>query len=182
MHLLFLDLETTGLDPELDDVLEVGWILTEGADLRPIGSYQATVRQYWSGTGIGSRPAVAAPVEAMHTDSGLWVDVEKAHWLPQAIEGVTLDALQGLAPGTVMLAGYSVHFDREFLRRIMPTLHRFLSHRIVDVSTVRTLFWSTREGDSGSRKAHRALADCEESRRELLRYMPYLGQRLADCA
>ena len=40
------------------------------------------------------------------------------------------------SPGRIVLAGHCVHVDRAFLRRWMPRLTAFLSHRVVDVATV----------------------------------------------
>ena len=42
-------------------------------------------------------------------------------------------------PKVGVLAGNSVHFDRNFLRNEMPNLLEHLHYRIVDVSTIKVL-------------------------------------------
>lgn len=177
-HLLFLDVETTGLDPGRDDLLEVGCILTTDAPaLEERWRFDIRIAHDWARWGV--RPNVHPAVEAMHTASGLW---DALHWTNgvwgcAAVESAILRKIQGLGVkrGDAMLAGFSVHFDREVLRVRMPILHRYLSHRVIDVSTVRHLYWATRGERPAQEAAHRALADCDQALAELRRYLPALA-------
>ncbi len=72
------------------------------------------------------------------------------------------------------LAGNSVGTDRAFLARDMPALDGHLRYRIIDVSSIKELArrWYPRAYFASPQKAggHRALADIEESIRELRYY------------
>ena len=77
-------------------------------------------------------------------------------------------------PGHAPLAGNSVHADRAFLRKYMPTLEAWFHYRNVDVSTVKELArrWSPEVLENAPDKGggHRALADIRESIEELKYY------------
>jgi oligoribonuclease len=77
-------------------------------------------------------------------------------------------------PRTAPLAGNSIATDRGFLSRDMPELDAHLHYRMVDVSSVKELCrrWFPRVFYAKPEKglAHRALADIEESIRELKYY------------
>ena len=77
-------------------------------------------------------------------------------------------------PRTAPLAGNSIATDRGFLARDMPELDGHLHYRMVDVSSIKELCrrWYPRIFFAKPEKglAHRALADIEESIRELRYY------------
>jgi len=152
--LLWLDLETTGLDPERDHILEVAWQLTD-IRLEEISPLESTV--------IVATPemlsACSAFVRAMHERSGLWAELQAHHGLSLAIveTAVVSSMPAGAKP---MLAGNSPHFDRSFIRELMPRLDERLSYRHFDSSMLLTMqeHWL---GDKAARPAakHRARAD-----------------------
>jgi oligoribonuclease len=43
----------------------------------------------------------------------------------------------GLKSFTCQLAGNSIGTDKEFIRKDMPNLYKFLHYRVVDVSTIK---------------------------------------------
>jgi oligoribonuclease len=77
-------------------------------------------------------------------------------------------------PRTVPLAGNSIATDRGFIARDMPALDSYLHYRMIDVSTIKELCrrWYPRiyYGQPAKGLAHRALADIQESIRELQFY------------
>lgn len=130
-ELLWLDLETTALDPREGEILEVA-IVWRGE------SWEWTIRP-------------TQPLRLETLDPVL-VEMHKASRLFEACEssGGTLadverDLLRHIGDherergDKLTLAGFSVHFDLAWLRLHMPRLARHLAHRVYDVSTVARL-------------------------------------------
>jgi len=173
-RLVFLDLETTGLDVRRDSILEVGVIVTD-ADLNESDRWHWLVISGRHREKLERRDRESGgSVHAMHETSGLLADLDRGVGIGSLheVERELCERLGdlGAPPGSLQLAGYSVHFDRRFLDAHMPLAGRYLSHRIVDVSTIRSLYrrWVGEPPPQG--KAHRALADCEEAIAELKFY------------
>ena len=86
-------------------------------------------------------------------------------------------------PRTAPLAGNSIATDRGFIARDMPELDAHLHYRMVDVSSMKELCrrWFPRVFYAKPEKgmAHRALADIEESIRELAYYRAHAVRRAA---
>jgi oligoribonuclease len=172
--LVWVDLETTGLDPERDVVLEVALQLTDW-ELVEVGDLLHFV--------IARDPAelrMNRTVWRMHEESGLLAAIEGklgAGWgsLPGEVVNTRSFALHVLYDhvaaycerGTARLAGSSVHFDRKFLARYFPGLLEHLHYRQVDVSSVKELVkrWYGQEFQKQAK--HRAAADLQESIAEL---------------
>jgi len=71
------------------------------------------------------------------------------------------------------MCGNSICQDRRFLARLMPRLERFFHYRNLDVSTLKELArrWAPEVLDGlVKQEAHLALADIQESIRELRYY------------
>ncbi|KAJ2501636.1 rna exonuclease [Coemansia sp. RSA 1972] len=174
--LVWIDVETTGLVPEKDKILEIAMILTDG-ELTTIGAAENMV--------IGHRTDQLALNEwalASHRRSGLMSAVARSTTtLPQA-EAALLARVQGVCPTPrrAVLAGNNVEFDRRFLERHMPALAAHLHFRSVDVSTVNEL--AKRWAPATLRRlrkqfTHRALNDVRESIRELQFYQSQFIRR-----
>ncbi len=80
-------------------------------------------------------------------------------------------------PGSSPMCGNSICQDRRFLARHMPTLEKFFHYRNLDVSTLKELArrWApgllagfVKQGE------HKALADIQESIRELEYYREHM--------
>jgi oligoribonuclease len=136
-HLLWIELETTGLDPREDHILELAFILTEFHY-----PYDIITRGHYLVNGPGRQMLLAGEcgdfIQDMHGVSGLRAALEKAEnttTLP-TIESDLL-ALSERWPGSkdekVVVAGNSVHFDLGFLRHHMPSFAKRLSYRVFDV-------------------------------------------------
>lgn len=178
---LFVDIETTGLTNDAPGglyrnglVLEVGLTIT-GPDLRPIDSISRVVS--YPRTVIDSIRTVVDPVvDAMHARSGLWAAVAAARLPPFGVESDLVRwaiGEHGVKPGTLPMCGSSVQTDREWLRERMPSLEALFHYRIVDVSSVKELvrrWFPPALWTAPPTKAHRALADLQDTIAELQHY------------
>ena len=109
-----------------------------------------------------------------HLKSGLLDLVRNSKLLLKDAETATLDFIkQYCEPKKSPLCGNSVHHDRRFLAKHMPSLHEYLHYRLVDVSTLKELIyrWYGKEAKPVTKEGrHRALADIKESIEELKYY------------
>jgi len=169
--LVWVDLEMTGLDPAHHVILEIAVVVSDGALERVVEGPDLVV--------AASEDALAAMepfVAEMHATSGLLDAVRRSGLGVAEAEAEVLNFVRAHAPKSraAPLAGNSVHADRAFLARYMPTLNGWLHYRNVDVSTVKELArrWYPDAYASAPEKAkgHRALADIRESLAELRHY------------
>jgi len=111
----------------------------------------------------------------MHTSSGLLAELASGVTLAEAQE-LVLAYVRLHVPESrrVPLCGNSIATDRSFIARDMPELDAFLHYRMIDVSSVKELArrWYPRSyfASPEKRGGHRALADIQESIRELRYY------------
>jgi oligoribonuclease len=168
-HLLWLDMEMTGLSPDTDRIIELAVVVTD-ADLNTVAEGPVLV--------------VHQPDEVMnamdnwnkgtHGKSGL-IDRVKASQLSEAeAEAQMLEFVkQHVPPRTSPMCGNSICQDRRFMARHMPQLEAFFHYRNLDVSTLKELAKRWRPGLSDEFKKsnkHEALADIYESIDELRYY------------
>jgi oligoribonuclease len=169
--LVWIDLEMTGLDPTRHVILEIAAMVSDGA-LEQVVQGPDLVLAASEDTLAVMEPFVAE----MHAASGLLDAVRRARLDLAEAEAQILDFVRACVPSSRVapLAGNSVHADRAFLLRHMPTLEGWLHYRNVDVSTVKELArrWYPDAYASAPEKAkgHRALADIRESIAELRYY------------
>lgn len=159
MRLLWLDLETTGLDPRKCSILEVSASVAYLTDpFRAVPIFNAPLR-------LEQAEAVDLPeyIRTMH-----------AELLPLCLASSVKvidaeDALLRYAPQIddrdekTTLAGASVHFDLGFIREHMPRLAERLSHRVYDTSAIKLFCQSLGMPKLPRRETHRAEADVQEA-------------------
>ncbi|TXN28081.1 oligoribonuclease [Lacisediminihabitans profunda] len=166
-RLVWIDCEMTGLDVEIDELVEVAVVITD-FDLNLIDP----------GFDIVIKPDHAALdnmndfVRNMHTESGLIELIPDGVSLADA-EYAVLEYILKFVPAEqhAPLAGNTIGTDRTFLAKYMPRVDRHLHYRNVDVSSIKELSrrWFPRIYFNSPAKngGHRALADILESIREL---------------
>jgi oligoribonuclease len=168
-HLIWIDLEMTGLKPDTDHIIEIATIVTD-RDLNLIAE--------------GPNLAIHQPDitlagmdewnQRQHRASGLLARVKASTITTGQAEQRTLAFLTALvAPGVSPMCGNSICQDRRFLARQMPALEKFFHYRNLDVSTLKELArrWAPAVSDGFMKTgAHLALADIQESIRELRHY------------
>jgi oligoribonuclease len=172
-HLVWMDLEMSGLDPERNTILEICTVVTDG-ELRIVAE--------------GPVLAIHQPdsvLDAMddwnrehHGESGLSARVRASTHSMADAERLTLDFVRRYCPErSSPLCGNSIHQDRRFLVRYMPTLDAYLHYRNIDVSTVKELvrrWYPDGPPPPEKRHAHLALDDIRESIEELRFYRQHV--------
>lgn len=168
-HLIWLDLEMTGLAPETDVIIEVAALVTD-VHLNILAE--------------GPVIAVHQPDEVLgamdewctrtHGQSGLTQRVKDSTTSIEEAEAQTLEFVRAwTVPGKSPLCGNSIAHDRRFVRRYMPEFETHLHYRNIDVSSIKEL---VRRWYPGSMRApvkkgnHLALDDIRESVEELRWY------------
>lgn len=165
-RIAWIDLETTGLDPMKDDILEVGVIVTDGR-------FKEIARKNWVlKAHAGQLGAMPQEVVLMHAQSGLWKECLESSLRVEEVNNDLLHFLSVRGCKGAFLAGNSVgDFDRHFMRKYLPKCNSYLSHRSINASTFKALFsmWAPHVKPPAPEKgaAHRSLADCEHSISEL---------------
>jgi len=168
-HLIWIDLEMTGLNCFSDQIIEIATIVTDG-DLNVVEEGPVIA--------IHQTDEVLAAMDEwntrQHGASGLVDRVKASPFNEQDAEKATLEFLKKhVAPGISPMCGNSICQDRRFLARCMPELEEFFHYRNLDVSSIKELAirWYpalARQFKKDSR--HLALDDVKDSIRELRFY------------
>ncbi len=172
-NLIWIDCEMTGLDPEVDRLLEIAVIVT-GPHLEPrIEGPVLVIHQ--SDEQLGRMDNWN---KGTHGRSGL-IDKVRASTVTEAqAEQSIVEFIAQYAPkGAVPLCGNSIGQDRRFLVKYMPRLEAFFHYRNIDVSTLKELARRWRPDVYASfrkQQKHTALADVNESIEELAHYREHL--------
>lgn len=165
---LFLDLETTGLDPNGCVILEVAVAVTD-EKFNILDTYEGPVR-----ASEGDLNKMDEWCTNTHTKSGLLALVKEHGVRVSLIEQDLIEFTKEHFNGQkIILAGNSIHFDRSFLKVHMPEFEKRLHYRMIDVSS----FGIVVEDYFGMRlkktNAHRAMPDVLESIDEIKDYVEY---------
>jgi len=172
-HLIWIDLEMTGLNPTRDRIIEIATIVTDShlnivaeGPVFAIHQSDALLNQMdeWNTT--------------HHHASGLVERVQESVIDEAKAEAATLEFLrQYTVEGRSPLCGNSIWQDRRFLALFMPALERYFHYRMIDVSTLKELAlrWAPRVYQGIQKESrHLALDDIRESIEELRYYREHL--------
>jgi oligoribonuclease (3'-5' exoribonuclease) len=192
--MIFLDLETTGLDRDRQGKDLTGHHLILEIGMLAINMPEMTEAEAWSTPIRHAKHQVLEKCDdyvlKMHTESGLTREIfdepypannRAAGGLPIEVtaEEEALAFLMRNVDGRDRpeLCGANPSFDRAFLRTRMPKLEAAFHYRSFDTNT----FWLTRKffGDWDGQKdqqAHRALPDCRREFQALLDHFVWAGQ------
>ena len=168
-NLIWIDLEMTGLNPEVDRIIEMATIVTD-SDLNVLAE--------------GPVYAIHQPQSLLdqmddwntkhHNESGLVARVQESVFTEQMAEKGMLEFLRKYVPeGKSPMCGNSIWQDRRFLSRFMPELEKFFHYRMIDVSTLKELAlrWAPKVyGGLQKESRHLALEDIRDSVNELKYY------------
>lgn len=166
----WVDVETTGLDPRVHHLLEVGVIVTDD-ELDEVGRTSVLLAPP-----AHARVTMKAEVVAMHEDNGLWAEARDEGYIDRyrAQSELCLFLRRMGADDAVMpvMGGSSVHFDRAWLKYHLPLFEEMFHYRNIDVSTLKELNrrWHFAEEWTGDRDIHRSLPDLEDTIAHLRHY------------
>ncbi len=167
-NLVWMDLEMTGLNPDIDTILEASVIITDNqfniiVQYGPIiihhtqeklSKMNAWCRKHHKASGL-TQEVVASTLTLKQVETQLFNFIKK-HTGPQA------------SP----LCGNSIWQDRSFVRKYLPKVNEYLHYRVIDVSTIKELV-RRKHGDKAipkKKETHRSLDDIKESIEEMRYY------------
>lgn len=175
--LIWIDTETTGLDPRGDRLLEIGVIVTDDA-LVEVARWQRVLRN----ARIIDLRDLSPIVQQMHA-RGLWCESLLSDLSDEGADLALRDFILA-TPGAkgAPAAGNTVGFDRGFLQHYCPRAYAEIGYRSVDVSSLTELarrFWPGMFAEyEASRKReipHRVMGDLEASIALLRTYLSWLS-------
>jgi len=178
---MFCDIETTGLDPQFDVILEVGFALTN-ADLEVLNTFSLVCN--WQGIFYDQIRneyevpfGVSDTVVKMHDKSGLW---EASYRSPlsahEALAKAEFWITQVTDPNDIVyLAGNTIGFDKSFLDVNYPAITKMFHYRSVDISSIKITAdtWCDEKyliNRPAGNKLHRVMPDIQDSIMELSYY------------
>lgn len=169
--LLWIDIETDGLNPNENNILQIACILTD---------FNLEIEHYLGEFVIGydvENLNLSEWCKIQHGQSGLLEKVYKSKLKLHEVESTIINNLNcyvGLKD-TVHIAGNSVYFDKSFIDKYMVKLSKRLNRRIVDVSTISILCKNLRKQVYDNKpiknNKHTALFDIQESIEEMRYYI-----------
>lgn len=140
--LLWVDTETSGLDPKDCGLLEVAAIVTD-TNLVELTDEHFHAFVAHTPEEVRSLYARATPfVRQMHTDNGIWQAVQGTEALPLAdVDAGVLAFVKRFAPEPrqARMAGSSLRLDMNFGDVYLPQTMAHLHYRSVDVSAIQFL-------------------------------------------
>ena len=171
-HLIWIDLEMTGLNIAQDHIIEIALVITNNK-LEILAESPVL--------------AIFQPEEILksmdewntkqHHKSGLVDRIRQSKITEAAAEQMMLEFLNLWVPAKKSpMCGNSICQDRRFLYRWMPTLETYFHYRNLDVSVLKELAkrWAPDIAKSFKKKSrHLALEDIHDSINELKHYREY---------
>jgi oligoribonuclease len=168
-NLVWIDLEMTGLEPDVDVIIEIATLVTDS---------ELNILAQGPVIAIHQSDATLAKMDDWnqkhHGESGLIDRVKASEFSEADAVAQTIEFLEKYVPkGASPLCGNSIGQDRRFLNKYMRELEDYFHYRSIDVSTVKELVkrWSPQSMDGFTKQnTHQALQDIQESIAELQFY------------
>lgn len=168
-NLIWIDMEMTGLQPEVNRVIEVAAIITDK---------NLNVLHEGPVVAVHQSDEILAAMDQWNTDthtrSGLVDRVRASTVDERECEDIFLETFRRFVPeGKSPMCGNTIGQDRRFMARWMPRLESYFHYRYVDVSTLKELArrWAPEHVRSFQKSTkHQALSDIQESIDEMNHY------------
>lgn len=183
-YYLFVDTETTGLNTEYksyklrdNKCLEIAYILTD-EKFNKIDEKHYIIKSTEEEISL-----VAKDFIKELTENNLILDSLSSSKTLDEIENNILNDLSKLKKkGNIFLIGNNINFDYEVIRQNFPEIFNILSHKIIDISSIRFAIQLTNRNyitaiHQNKKYKHRANLDVLESYEEFLNYYKYLSKK-----
>ena len=169
--LLWVDLEMTGLDTKNDVILEVAAEITD-FNFKTLASYEAVISQPQ-----GKLDNMNEWCMTQHTSSGLLERIKtegrpEAEVVNELVNFIKIHFTEGPA----ILAGNSIHNDRQFIKTWWPEIDELLHYRMLDVSSFKILMQAKYDVFFNKKEVHRAFDDIQASIAELQFYLEQIKE------
>ncbi len=168
--LLWVDLEMTGLDVTNDVIIEVACIVTD-FNFKPLATYEALVLQPEEKLSNMNEWA-----QAQHDASGLTDRIRSEGKPEDEVIAELVDFIQTNFSGEpAILAGNSIHNDRNFVKQWWPEVDALLHYRMMDVSSFKIIMQAKHGVNFEKKDMHLAADDIQASIAELEFYLEWLN-------
>lgn len=169
--LLWVDLEMTGLDAKEDVILEIAAEITD-FDLKTVASYEARIKQ--------PHDVVVKRMQA----NIWWKDypqnrddfvqkLDEGKPMAQVEQEMVALLAEHFGNEPAVLAGNSIHNDRNFIKQQMPGLDIKLHYRMLDVTSFKMIMQVKYGVEFEKPEVHRAFEDIQASIAELQHYLDW---------
>ncbi|PWA45245.1 oligoribonuclease [Artemisia annua] len=173
LPLVWIKLRTSGLNVEVDKILEIACVITDGKLKKLIEGPELVIHQTKD-----TRDNMGERCEDHRAANGLIEKVTQSTIREKEAEEQVIEFVKRhVSAYTPSLAGNSVYVDLMFLKKYMPDLASLFSHVLVDVSSVNALcqrWFSADKMAPPKEKKHRAIDDIKESIAELKYYKEHV--------
>lgn len=169
--LLWVDLEMTGLDVQKDVILEIAIEVTD-FNFKTLVSYEAIIKhpdEVLDGANEWAKN--------QHAISGLTERVRTQGRPEQEVVHEVIGFIQaqfGAEPA--ILAGNSIHNDRQFIKHWWPEVDALLHYRMLDVTALKIFMMGKYGVEFEKKEVHRAFDDIQASIAEWQYYMQWLRE------
>lgn len=170
--LLWIDLEMTGLDSSKDVILEVAAEVTD-FDFKTLASYEAVIDQPSKKMKQMNDWCVT-----QHTASGLLDRIKSEGRAEKEVIHELVGFIKAeFGNEPAVLAGNSIHNDRNFMKSWWPEVDALLHYRMLDVSSLKILMLAKYGVVFNKKEVHRAFDDIQASIAELQHYLSWFKSK-----
>ncbi|ABJ90824.1 oligoribonuclease [Buchnera aphidicola] len=168
-NLIWVDLETTGLNPKIHKIIEISTIITDkNLNILEIGPNIIIFQKK------EFLRKICHNFFQIHKKNGLMKEIKNSKEDEKSAEKKTLKFLKKWIPKNISpICGNTISLDRNFLLYHMPKLKSYFYYRNIDVSSINELIkrWKPKILNKiKKKKNHRTKSDLIESIQELKFY------------
>jgi len=168
-HMLWLDMEMTGLDVNQEVPIEVAAIITN-CKLEALTSYHTVVKQPQS-----YLDAMDDWNQTHHKNSGL-LELIPSGKNPSEVEENLIELTDKYwSKEKIILCGNSISQDRLFINKYFARFAKRLNYRMLDVTAFKLVFNNMYNKVFEKKNSHRAIDDIKESINELKYYLKFIS-------